>query len=140
MAGIFIAGTDTDVGKTMVTAALLRAFQVRGRGVKALKPLQSGGVPEGDGYQAPDVQVYQAAGGASAVLPPLHILPTPCSPHLAAALEGEDIDLQKMVFHCQKDHLPGEVLLVEGAGGIMTPLNKNETYLDLIQALDFPVV
>ncbi|MCG8564845.1 MAG: adenosylmethionine--8-amino-7-oxononanoate transaminase, partial [Desulfobacterales bacterium] len=139
-AGFCIVGTDTDVGKTFVTAALLRAFEKSGVSARGLKPVQSGGEAGPKGCTAPDVDVYCHAAGGNAAPLPLYCLPTPCSPHLAAELAGESIDMEGLLDHCRSHFSQDHVLLLEGAGGIMTPLTRQSTYLDLMKKLDLPLI
>ena len=123
---LFIAGTHTGVGKTLVTAAL--AHQT---GLRALKPVITGF----DGLAGSDTAILCDAMG---IAPTLDISPfrftAPLSPDIAAAREGRRIDLAALVAFCRGD------VLVEGIGGVMTPLNERETVLDWIAALACPVV
>ena len=138
--GYCVVGTDTDVGKTFVTAALLRAFRAAGLPVRALKPVQSGGVVTGDVCTAPDVDVYVDAAGPGLAPDPLYCFPTPCSPDLAAELAGERISMADLADHCRENLSPDHTLLLEGAGGIMTPLAPGRTYLDLFKELGLPLI
>ncbi len=153
--GVFIAGTGTDVGKSVVTAALSRALYMAGQGGHIpVKPVQTGVTVPQDAdaslYTAAHVGVTLAEGFPttscpSSTLPQgrtLFSFTLPVSPHLAAAqeweagciLQGSDIveKLQNIAME-----MP---VLVEGAGGLHVPLNGTETFLDVMQALTFPVV
>lgn len=126
--GIFVTGTDTDVGKTVASAALVRAL-----GGTYWKPVQSGtdDLPDGDAGTV----------AALAELPPWRVLPTrhsfaaPLSPDQAAALEGRSIALDD--FTLPATYLP---LVVEGAGGALVPLNDRALMTDLMARLGLPVV
>ena len=125
---VFITGTDTAIGKSVVAAILLLGLQAT-----YWKPVQCG-------LQEPsDTQRLQTLTG----LPNRHFLPesyvfkTPCSPHLAAALENKRIDLEEIKLPRDIAHPP---LIIEGAGGVMVPLNQNQFMLDLMLNLDCPVI
>lgn len=137
-----IAGTDTDAGKTTVTAALARAAQNRGLRVLILKPVQTGSVPDAAGkQQAPDVRVYHdAAPGAEARAAVL--FSAACSPHLAARDEGRSLTaaclvraIRGTVKECRAD-----LVLLEGAGGLLTPLSETETLADVFSLLGWPLL
>ena len=151
LCAVFVSGTGTDVGKTVFTAALLRALRLAGVAAQAVKPVQTG-VPAGEEYDAlqADAPVYTAA---VADLPPvpglapaavLRCFSLPASPHLAAAYDGKRLKAAELARDILKhwDGLNGaaELLLLEGAGGLCVPLNKREDMLDLMDALDLPVL
>jgi dethiobiotin synthase len=121
-----ITGTDTGVGKTVVSAILLA-----GLGYRYWKPIQSGL------QERTDTEVIKKMTG----LPDWHFLPetyrlrTPASPHVSAKVDGIEIDMANL----KKPSTAGK-LLVEGAGGVMVPLNDHSLMLDLIEALDMPVL
>ncbi len=139
--GFFITGTGTDVGKTIVTAGLVRFFQRCGLEPLAVKPVQSGAVADGSGgYDSPDGQVYRIAGGRwDPVQQCPNILREACSPHLAATMEGQVLDTASIARQVRELESEG-FLLVEGAGGVMVPLNTHETMLDLMKELGYPVI
>jgi dethiobiotin synthetase len=129
--GWFITGTDTDVGKSVVTAGLAAALRLRGRPVSALKPLASGSAPPG-----PDAELI----ARSAAHPPrVHTcLATPAAPHRAAAIAGVNIDLEA-VLDWVRAHA-GEPTLVEGVGGWTVPISPTARVSDMAIALGFPVI
>jgi adenosylmethionine---8-amino-7-oxononanoate aminotransferase len=148
--GLLITGTDTDVGKTIVTAGLLRAFQTRGISSTAVKPIQTGCferdgktvVPDLAQYaratadlsiNANDIQIDEARNTTYCYAPA-------CSPHLAAAEAGESIELGPIVEMVESYRRRLVLTLVEGAGGIEVPLGDGRTMLDLFRELDLPVV
>lgn len=124
---IFVTGTDTEVGKTVVSAALCAGLPAR-----YWKPVQAGTEPETD-----TERVRRWAGlSASECYPERYRLERAMSPHAAAEQEGIRISLEEF-------ELPpsgGGRLVVEGAGGILVPLNSRHTMLDLILRLDLPVL
>lgn len=140
-AGFFITGTGTDVGKTVVTAGLARFLTQSCINVLPVKPVQSGGIIRADGkMDSPDGDVYKDAGAKwnSDQQCPFIFEPA-CSPHLAAKLAGVTLDVAEVaekVSVLEKEAF----LLAEGAGGIMVPLSGQETMLDLMLELDYPVI
>ena len=136
----FVTGTGTDVGKTVVTAALLRALRRRGVDCQAIKAVQSG-CERGPGgtLLAPDMEEYaQAAAGA-----PVHALfrfERPCSPHLAAAAEGRRISARDICSRVRMLAVECAVTLVEGAGGTLVPINEKETIADVALGLGAQVI
>lgn len=126
MRGAFVTGTDTDVGKTVVAALLTLAWEAR-----YWKPVQCGTEP------ATDRQRVAAWTGlpAARFLPEAYCLDLPASPHVAAAAEGLEIQADRL-------RLPVVTgpLVVEGAGGLLVPLNARETMVDLMAWLGLPVV
>lgn len=121
--GVFVSGTDTGVGKTLVSAWLAHGWKAT-----YWKPIQSGFPPDDD-----TDGVKRLTGCAT--LPPGVRLRAPLSPHEAARREGRNIAVQDFSL----PDIPGP-LVVEGAGGILVPLNDRETVVDLIIAFDLPVV
>lgn len=140
IAGCFITGTDTDVGKTVVTASLLRAMRQLGADTVAVKPVQTGCTRDGAQWLAPDVELYGRAVGASpsSRYLALRCYAPACSPHLAASHAGENIVAQDLALEIGQAVKAGEFCLVEGAGGILSPLSETETMLDLMRALGLP--
>lgn len=139
--GFFIAGTDTGVGKTQVTAALVSALRAANIEALPVKPVQTG-ARRG---RAPDLDFVLRAAGLKlsraryAQLAPV-CLPMAASPHLAARQAGVNMrvrDLGRAVHRVQQQ---GIFPVVEGAGGLLVPLNDRETLLDLMQVLDLPVI
>ncbi len=140
---LFITGTHTGIGKTLVTAALARELRAAGRDAIALKPVMSG-FDEGD-VVGSDAGVLLAAQGiaptpdAVARISPFRFA-APISPDMAAEREGRHIDLRALVAFCRNSVQPGRTTLVEGVGGVMTPLAPGATVLDWIAALGCPAV
>jgi len=129
--GIFVTGTDTNVGKTVVSAAVM--IRYRGEApLKYWKPVQTGIEHDDDARE-----VARLAG-----MPAIHDrgvrLPHPVSPHLAARLAGTRITVQSLLEHVNGE--AGTRWIVEGAGGVLVPINELETMADLIGALDLPVL
>jgi dethiobiotin synthetase len=143
--GLFITGTDTEVGKTVVTAGLLRALRRRGVDAVSMKPVQTGAVALKGTLTAPDLEYHHHAAGLEpdesehALMAP-YLYEAACSPHLAGRMAGESPKVPRILEAAQSLAAKHELLLVEGAGGVYAPLNESATMLDLMQALGLPVV
>lgn len=144
MTAIFITATGTDVGKTFVAASLIRHLRQMSHAVDAIKPVVSGFDP-----------AHAAASDPGMLLTALGLPVTPeaidrispwrfrapLSPDLAAQREGRRIDVDHVVAFCQStiDQRRG-VLLIEGVGGVMVPLDEQRTILDVMMALRLPLI
>lgn len=144
--GLFITGTDTDVGKTIVTAGLLRQLRNADINAASMKPVQTGAEPDASGELfAPDLAVHHAAAGFApadderALMAPYLYEPA-CSPHLAGRMAGRYPEIPHIVECARTLQERYEVLLVEGAGGVYAPLTESDTMLDLMWGLGFPVL
>ncbi len=144
MSATFITGTGTDVGKTFVTAGLIRYWRGLGLAVHALKPVASGFDP--DDFDKSDPAALLAALGRPVDAEQIHrIAPfrfaAPLSPDMAAAREGRTLDYDAMVDFCQRAVAAHRgVLLIEGVGGAMSPLDERRTVMDWMIALGLPLV
>jgi dethiobiotin synthetase len=144
MTALFVTGTGTDIGKTFVTTGLIRHFRARGRDVEAIKPVVTGF--DAQDWQASDPALLLAALGRPATLAEVErIAPwrfnAPLSPDMAAQREGRAIAFDEVVAFCRQSMASRRgVLLVEGIGGIMVPLDATHTVLDLITALRLPLI
>src|SRR6266702_3935677 len=131
--GLFITGTDTGVGKTEVACALLRGHRARGLDLGAMKPAQSGHAPG----EPSDADRLRAAAGdrdpAELVCP--YTFAAPLAPAVAARLEARAVSLARILDAAGALAGRHAALLVEGAGGILTPLTERETSADLAVAL-----
>ena len=127
---IWISGTDTSSGKTVVTAGLTAAIKRQGKEVRAVKLVQTGcRKDENAAMSAPDVLVYEKV----APLTPAEALLSfedACSPHLAAGLAGLEICSSSLMNDLERAMLEAEVTLVEAAGGPLCPLNGTESMAD----------
>jgi dethiobiotin synthase len=128
-----VTGTDTGVGKTVVSAALLHRF--RARSARYWKPVQTGTDEDDD-----TATVLHLSGRPStAVLEEGVRLPRPVSPHLAARLNGSRIDVDLLLAVAGRQSGSGS-WIVEGAGGVLVPLNDDSLVIDLIGRLGLPVL
>ncbi|MDQ6869719.1 MAG: dethiobiotin synthase [Pseudomonadota bacterium] len=144
MSAVFITGTGTDVGKTFVCAGLIRYFRGLGQPVAALKPLVSGFDPAAPCGSDPAV-LLEALGRDVKPEELKRVSPwrfrAPLSPDMAARAENKAIDLQAVVDFCRAAIAGNDgVLLIEGIGGIMVPLDDRRTVLDLMTALNLPLI
>ena len=133
---LFITGTDTAVGKTHVTAALLTELRRRGVSAAAFKPIACG---KGGRH---DAEIYAAIMNREQpldVINPIY-LRHPLAPSVAAKLEHKSIDLRKILRTYQQLSANYSVVLVEGAGGLLVPIRKNYFVADLAKALKLPLL
>src|SRR5688500_10368791 len=144
MRGLFFTGTDTGVGKTVVTAAVARVLRRQGREVRVCKPVATGAVREGTDWVAEDTRVLAEAVGAGgleafrAITP--WAFPAPAAPPVAARLAGVELRLEEIVNAVRRQGRADASLLVEGVGGLLCPLTEQETVADLALALGLPLV
>ena len=142
MNGYFITGTDTEIGKTAITAALTWLAAQRGQRAAAIKPLAAGQELIGGRWVNDDVLRLQAAsnlGLTDAEVGPLQ-LRTPCAPHIAAKLEGVAIDRALLLSAIRSTAAKADIAFVEGVGGFRVPLIEGWDTADLAVDLQLPVV
>ncbi len=129
--GYFVTGTDTGIGKTTVSCALLRSFSRLGLASAGMKPVSSGG----------DDASRLAAAGSKHIPPDLanpYDLPDPLAPHIAARRAGVDIDAGTIVR--AYENIRADIVIVEGIGGFLVPLNEEQDTSDLAKMLGLPVI
>jgi dethiobiotin synthetase len=146
---VFIAGAGTEIGKTYVTAALTRRLREEGRTVLALKPLASG-VPALDDPDFADSDTARLLAAQELALTRANVeacspwrFAAPLAPDLAAAREGRDLALSELIEWCtarRAQAVSGEVVLIEGVGGLMSPVTPEATGLDWLKALSVPAL
>ncbi len=139
-AGVFVTGTGTDVGKTIVAAAIARTAAARGGRVAVFKPAVSG-LDEDDG-SGPDHSLLRRAAGSSQTddeVAPYRYGPA-VSPHLAAALDGGPIDPDRVRAGATAAAANADLLVVEGVGGFLVPLRSDYLIRDFAVDLGLPVV
>lgn len=143
MSGYFITGTDTEVGKTVATCALLRALARSGQRVVGMKPVASGCVRNAQGeLDNEDVLAHAAASNVQAAraLTNPYAFEPPISPHLAAAEAGVRLDIDLLATRYQALAATADIVLVEGAGGWLAPLDEQHSMADLAGRLGLPVI
>lgn len=142
MTGIFVTGTDTGVGKTLVSAALLHALARHHTRVIGMKPVAAGTDCIDGVVGNEDVRALRAASTFSvpATLDNPVLLADPMSPHLAAARAGVRIEVAQLCQAYRALAALADAVVVEGAGGFLVPLSDTENGGDLAQALGLPVL
>jgi dethiobiotin synthetase len=138
MTALFITATGTGIGKTFLTELLLRQAGAHGMKARALKPVASGYDPGDAESDTARLLAAQALPAARAAEISLYRLAAPLSPDMAAAREGVSVDLAPLLAFCQPRS--DELLLIEGVGGVMVPLNARATVLDWIDAMACPAI
>lgn len=138
----FITGTGTGVGKTFVTAKLCREMRESGKKVRAIKPIISG-YKEGD-TESDTAKILNSLGLPITqenidIVSPWRFA-APLSPDMAAAREGRETHLKEVVDFCKESAKYADILLIEGVGGVMVPLNNKNTICDLMAELGAPVI
>jgi dethiobiotin synthetase len=138
--GVFVTGTDTGVGKTVVSAAIVAALRARGLAVRALKPLITGLDDPPDPVWPPDHELLaRVAGDDPGEVAPLRYGPA-VSPHLAAQLAGEPVRTAELERALRAAVADDEVAVVEGAGGLLVPIAPGYDMRELAAALELPLV
>ena len=168
MKGLFVTGTDTGIGKTALSALQLAEIRRRKINAAPIKPVQTGCVKPETGNlkleeeQDAELQVSSLTSQVSSFsVPDLdyslsmadmkvsdedyrnmapYTFEPACSPHLAADLAGTEIDIAEMIIAARTLASEYEFVIAEGAGGVLVPLTRRETMLDLMQALKLPVL
>jgi dethiobiotin synthetase len=137
MRGVFVTGTDTGVGKTVVAAALAAAMRSAGEHVGAYKPVVTG-LDEPDGDRPPDHELLAAAAGRPPGEVTAHRFGPAVSPHLAARMAGTELDPGALVAAAQA--VDCDILVAEGVGGLLVPLAPGYAVVDLAAELGLPLV
>ncbi len=137
MSALLVTGTDTGIGKTFVACALAHALRARGRTVAVMKPVETGVVSEPE-----DALRLRAAAADPAPLDDIcpYRLRAPLAPAVAARAEGVTIDLARLETLIRRRQAAADVLLVEGAGGLLVPIRDGITYADLAARLGLPLL
>jgi dethiobiotin synthetase len=140
--GLFVTGTDTGVGKTYVAALIAQALVAAGHRLGVYKPVASGCRREGDQVISDDaLALWEAAGRAGELdrVCPQRFL-APLAPHLAARAEGREVDAKLLRSGLGYWQARSQVILVEGIGGLMSPLGDEDYVADLAEEFGFPLV
>lgn len=138
-AGLFVAGTDTGVGKTIATAGLAAALREDGLDLGVWKPVMSGGLADEEGSDAWRLQVLSGVEDAREEIAPL-VFPQPLAPLLAARAAGQTLAMEEIVAGGEVLRKRHRFLLVEGAGGLAVPLTETEMMVDLGVRLRMPLL
>lgn len=140
--GLFITGTDTEVGKTHASVTLIRTLVEDGWRVAAMKPVAAGAEPTASGLRNADALALAAASNAPAPYEQVnpYCLRAPVSPHIAAKEEDIRIETAPIVQCFRERSQTADCVIVEGAGGWLAPISERETMADVALALGLPVV
>lgn len=141
--GIFVTGTDTGVGKTVVTAALAGALRRRGTNAGVMKAVQTGALRAADGaWISPDGRFLAATAGVDD--PPELVCPVclelPLAPAVAAALSGDEVPIGRIMAAFEELCRRHDLVLVEGAGGLAVPIRSGYLMSDLARDLGLPLL
>jgi len=143
--GFFIAGTDTDAGKTVAAAAVLVSMRACGIDAVPMKPIQTGAIVHDGTLKSPDLefclrmaQLHPDADQLQDMAPFLY--EPACSPHLAAAKTGRQISFDRIHDAFQRLLRAHDQVVVEGAGGLLAPICGDKTMIDLMAMLELPVI
>lgn len=140
---LFVTGTDTEVGKTLIASAILRTATQRGLNCLGLKPIAAGCRLEDGEWRNDDALELIAAADSELdyeLVNPVALEPA-IAPHIALELAGREITVAELAAHCREPDWDGaDLVLIEGAGGWLVPLNRHETLADLCVALEADVV
>ena len=142
MSAIFVTGTDTGVGKTLVSRALLQHFVARGLTVSAMKPVASGAENTCSGLRNQDAEILMAAANTnfnySQVNP--YVFEPAIAPHIAANQCHTEIDIHKLNAAFEVLSGGSDCTIIEGAGGWQVPLNHTLSFADWVSSQNWPVV
>ncbi len=140
--GLFISGTDTGIGKTIVVGSLARALNERGVHAGVMKPVASGSRTIDGKQTSEDADFLKRVSGVDDELDMInpYALTAPLAPSAAARMEKVVIDFEKIKRCYEKLSKEYELMLVEGVGGLLVPLNEKEMVADLIKFLNIPVL
>jgi dethiobiotin synthetase len=142
VAGFFITGTDTGVGKTLLACALLQAMARTGIRVVGMKPVAAGATRGDEGLINEDVMLLRAFSSVQAELALVnpYCFEPAIAPHIAAAQAGVTIDLVHIAQTFARLAAAADMVIVEGAGGFCVPLNGREDAADMARSLGLPVI
>lgn len=142
MSTLYVTGTDTDVGKTVASVALMHALRAAGRVVVGMKPVASGCARTKDGWRNEDALALQAAGARPAAYDNVnpYALPVATAPQIAARAAGITVDLAVILAAHARLAAHTDVVVIEGVGGWMAPLADGLDQAAIVHALDCPVV
>ena len=141
--GFFVAGTDTEVGKTLVSGALI--LKLREQGMKAIgfKPVVAGTYQDAQGHTLnEDLETLRIASNLSSTELSLcpYVLGQPVAPHLVAAQQGLKLEMSTILQALQNVQNQADCVVVEGAGGFLIPLNEREDLGAFAQEIQFPII
>lgn len=138
----FVTGTDTEIGKTLVAGTLLYALSQQGLHAAGMKPIAAGAELRDGVWHNEDIDFLAASATVSlpTALTTPYLFEEPAAPHIAAANEGISIEPARILDCYAQVHAAADAVVVEGVGGWSAPLSATLDQLDLVRALDLPVV
>ncbi len=136
--GFFVTGTDTGIGKTTVSCALLHAFAAQGKKVVGMKPIAAGS----ENGQWMDVELLLAASNVNVSRQQInpYAFNPPLAPHIAAQQINREIDLEVIRAAYRELSTKVDIVIVEGVGGFLVPINQQQNGADLAKILNLPVI
>ena len=140
--GFFVTGTDTGVGKTLISAALIHSLRNVNVRVSGMKPIASGCIETGHGLKNEDADLLLQASNVDAdydLICPYRFLP-PIAPHIAAQAQGTVILIEHIIECYHRLQSSSDKIVVEGVGGWQVPLDEHKSMSDLAIELDLPVI
>ena len=142
MQGYFITGTDTNVGKTVVTACLANLFKSRGENVGVMKPIETGVDPECSSSANSDAKFLIEVTGVQDALEDVcpYRLKTPASPYQAGKIEGKELYPEKILERFRALQSKHSMMLVEGIGGLLVPITRRYNVTDLALQMNLPLI
>lgn len=140
--GVFVTGTDTGVGKTAIAAGLAAYLRSQGIAVAVMKPVQTGGKQVNGRLESEDLKLLVKAAGIEEPqeLTNPYCLELPSAPNLAARVAGIKIEPRRIIEAYRDLAARYQAVIVEGAGGLMVPIQDDYTYVDLVRDLGLPLV
>lgn len=140
--GYFVTGTDTEVGKTLVSGALILKLRELGRNAFGFKPVVAGTYQGQNGeYINEDIETLRVASNlpqTQSICP--FVLDTPAAPHIVAKANGIELNVNKLLESFTGIQNENDFVVVEGAGGFIVPLNDHESLADFAQKIDLPII
>lgn len=141
--GFFVIGTDTEVGKTLVSGAFILKLREAGINTVGFKPVVAGTYRSPDGRELnEDLETLRLASGLGSDDIPLcpYVLSAPAAPHLVAQVQGIDLNIAVITKAFHKISASFDSVVVEGAGGFLVPLNKKEDLGGVAKAINLPII
>jgi len=140
---LFVSAAGTEVGKTFVTTMLINEIRMKGRRVIALKPIISG-FSDDDARESDTGLILEALGREVTPDNIDEVSPwrfgAPIAPMMAAAREGQELNIDQIAAFCKMDTAPNSIKIIEGVGGVMVPLTNQATVLDLMVEVGAPLL
>jgi len=140
--GVFITGTDTGIGKTRFTLALMEGLKKQGKIVSGMKPVACGARRDGGVLLNEDAEIIMRHASRPHNYEDINpiVFEPPIAPHIAANMDKEDIDIDKIVAAYRRLESDSDLVVVEGVGGWRVPLSDLASIVDMVRALDLSVI